>query len=303
MNIKTVACLLSLLLLSACGGGDLLIDKGKENSNALEMNKEKWALRNVKSYQYQLRISCFCMQDVTANKQVTVSDGVVTDAFFVQTSAHLTAEELTRVKTIDELFSIVANAINDKAYMLEVTYNKEYGYPEAISIDYQKDVADDEVVYYANNLLGIPPVTITDDTTINTDDRTTGSGELNKLKQALDANQEKWALRNINSYQYTLSASCFCLNDITGKKQVTVLDGAVTEAFLLQTSQYLTPEELSRVKTVAELFTVVQQAIDTQAYQLSVSYNKDYGHPETIIIDRYKDMMDDEITYYVNDLM
>lgn len=303
MRIKTIACLLSLIFLSSCGGGDLLIDKGKENSNALETNREKWGLRNIKSYQYQLRASCFCMQDVTANKQVTVSDGIVTEALFLQTSNYLTAEELTRVKTVEQLFAIVEGAINSKAYILEVSYNKESGYPETISIDYKKDVVDDEVTYYANNLLDIPADTTSVGTTINTDGRATGSGELNEFKKALDSNQEKWALRNIKSYQYKLSASCFCLNDIAGKKQVTVVNGAVTEAFLLETSQYLTAEDLTRVKTVEQLFAVIQQAIDTKAYELNVSYNKDYGYPETIIIDRVKNMMDDEITYSVSDLM
>lgn len=143
-------------------------------------------------------------------------------------------------------------------------------------------------------------------TTVTTDDQTAGNGELNnnsEAKKALDINKEKWALHNIKSYQYTFSASCFCLNVVTDKKQVTVSEGLVTEAFFLKTSQYLSKNELGYIKTVDQLFGIIESAIDTNAYQLIVSYNKDYGYPETISIDSLNNLMDDEISYHLSDLM
>lgn len=180
MNFKTTACALSLLFLYSCGAAQSqdgttgvnttssssAITSSSSSSSlvtvatalgevttALANNKEKWALRNIKSYQYQYRESCFCLAEVTQNKQVTVANGVVTEAFFLQTSDYLTTEQLTRIKTVDGLFNAIENAVNAKAYRIDVSYNIVYGYPETISIDYNKDMADDEITYYAKDLM------------------------------------------------------------------------------------------------------------------------------------------------------
>jgi len=164
MKIKTIAYALSLIFLSSCGGSSSsdtnIVDPvtNKEVSvntakKTLDDNKEKWALKNIKSYQYQYSVGCFCMEEMMMNKQVTVSNGVTTEAFFLQTSEYLTPEQLTRVKNVGELFDVVEQAINLKADKLSVTYNKDYGYPETISIDYNTKAVDDEITYYAHDLM------------------------------------------------------------------------------------------------------------------------------------------------------
>lgn len=161
MNIKMIACVLSIFALSACGSGssNKIIDPitGKEISAAaakktLSDNKQKWALKNIKSYQYTQNTGCFCMREMYTKKQITVSEGVVTEAFFLDTSEYLTPEQFRYITNIDELFDIAEDAINS-ADRVEVLYNKEYGYPERISIDYKKDAVDDEITYFTSDLM------------------------------------------------------------------------------------------------------------------------------------------------------
>jgi uncharacterized protein DUF6174 len=56
------------------------------------------------------------------------------------------------LRTIEQHFDIIDEAISDNAFRLEVEYHPEFGFPTVISIDYAVNVADDEVVYYLSNL-------------------------------------------------------------------------------------------------------------------------------------------------------
>ncbi|HWV15438.1 MAG TPA: DUF6174 domain-containing protein [Cellvibrio sp.] len=182
MKVKSIACALSLLLLSACGGNsannpDAKADKdpqGKDTLTAtsssalssssasatnneykktLQSQRDKWSQRNIHSYQFVFRMSCFCLPEMTQKKQVTVADDLVKEAFFLESSSYLTQEELTRVKTIDELFDLIDYTINSNPYQLNIRYNSEYGYPEVISVDKNKNMVDDEFTYYASDLM------------------------------------------------------------------------------------------------------------------------------------------------------
>lgn len=184
MKVKSIACVLSLLLMSSCGGGgsspepkveselkpDGYIPAGATSSisstssssasttnnefkKTLQSQRDKWSQRNIHSYQFVFRTSCFCTPETTQKKQVTVADDIVKEAFFLESSSYLTKEELTGVKSIDELFDIIDYTINSNPYQLNIRYNSEYGYPEMISIDQSKDMIDEEVTYYASDLM------------------------------------------------------------------------------------------------------------------------------------------------------
>ena len=56
--------------------------------------------------------------------------------------------------TIDQLFVYAKNALDD-AYKYDIKYDTSFGYPKEISIDWSKDTADDEVIYYTENLIGL----------------------------------------------------------------------------------------------------------------------------------------------------
>jgi hypothetical protein len=60
----------------------------------------------------------------------------------------LSSQELSSLYTIDELFSLIQQAINsDTSVVLDVVYNAEFGYPEKVSIDWLVGAVDDEMTY------------------------------------------------------------------------------------------------------------------------------------------------------------
>ncbi|MEP1742714.1 MAG: DUF6174 domain-containing protein [Kangiellaceae bacterium] len=56
------------------------------------------------------------------------------------------------LRTIEQHFDIIDEAISDNGFRLEVEYHPEFGFPTVISIDYAVNVEDDEVAYYLSNL-------------------------------------------------------------------------------------------------------------------------------------------------------
>jgi len=52
-----------------------------------------------------------------------------------------------RPPTVDGLFDVIASANARNAAVLDASYDASLGYPTSISIDYTRNVADDEITY------------------------------------------------------------------------------------------------------------------------------------------------------------
>jgi len=54
--------------------------------------------------------------------------------------------------SIDKLFEIIRSAIAKNAYRVDVKYHPTLGYPTQISIDYNKEIADEELFLNVDKL-------------------------------------------------------------------------------------------------------------------------------------------------------
>jgi hypothetical protein len=54
--------------------------------------------------------------------------------------------------TVDELFEVVQDAIDQEAYSLTVGYHAQLGYPTSIDIDYLLNAVDEEVSFRASGV-------------------------------------------------------------------------------------------------------------------------------------------------------
>ncbi|MEA5536472.1 DUF6174 domain-containing protein [Crocosphaera sp. XPORK-15E] len=116
----------------------------------LQKNRELWRSQPLKNYQYNYQQQCFCPSPGNTPLKVSVKNGKITQVIDLKTNQAIA--DLTYPKTIQQLFQIIAEAIEKKAYEILVTYHSTLGYPTRIAIDYQKMLADDEVTYTVENL-------------------------------------------------------------------------------------------------------------------------------------------------------
>ncbi len=105
--------------------------------------KARWALSNVRSYEYVVSRSCFCTPDALRPVTVSVTDGVVTRRVYADTGA-LVPATTSDFTTIEALFAVVEGAYARHADRVEASYDPVRGVPLRISIDGSVRIADDE---------------------------------------------------------------------------------------------------------------------------------------------------------------
>ncbi|MFN0098006.1 MAG: DUF6174 domain-containing protein [Gemmatimonadaceae bacterium] len=118
---------------------------------------------------------------------------------------------------------------------------------------------------------------------------------------ALSAARERWADAKPFEYQFNYTRICFCptLTNV----RVTVRDDVVISARVISTGEELPPAERAQIPTIDGLFDIIDAAIDQDAHDLRVEYDRSMGFPQSIILD-YKEMIaDDEIFYEVTEVM
>jgi hypothetical protein len=84
---------------------------------------------------------------------VIVNGDAVAAAWETDTGFELSPADLARVPTVDDLFGVVFDAIDGGADELKTEYERQFGYPVLIDIDYIRNAIDDELVIRTRGLL------------------------------------------------------------------------------------------------------------------------------------------------------
>lgn len=126
----------------------------------------------------------------------------------------------------------------------------------------------------------------------------TAPGERDSLESA----RARWNALGSQSYRYELNRSCFCL--LGGRAMtVTVQAGSVTAAEFQDSGTGVEAALLSYVPTVADLFDLIEDALDRKASYFSAVYDPSYGYPTRIEIDYSSSAADDELAISARDLL
>lgn len=121
-------------------------------------------------------------------------------------------------------------------------------------------------------------------------------------RDSLEAARARWRALGSQSYTYEVNRSCFCL--LGGRRMtVTVQAGAVTAAEFQDSGTGVEAALLSYVPTVADLFDLIEDALDRNASYFSAAYDPSYGYPTRIEIDYSSSAADDELAISARDLL
>lgn len=112
----------------------------------LALARQRWALSNVRSYDYTIQRECFCAPAWTLPVTVTVTNGLVTGQVYADTGLPV-PEFIPDFTTVDALFGVVERAYTDHADGVTASYDPTTGVPLSIAIDPSFHTADEEVSY------------------------------------------------------------------------------------------------------------------------------------------------------------
>ncbi|MDZ7970617.1 MAG: DUF6174 domain-containing protein [Nostoc sp. DedSLP03] len=121
------------------------------NSRRLKFNKRLWEQANISNYSITVSNSCFCIPDARGPVVIRVRNGQPISVTSVATGQPVNPEFFQKYDTIPELFNVIQDAINRKAFNLDVEYNAKLGYPTKINIDYNSQIADEEIFLTIEN--------------------------------------------------------------------------------------------------------------------------------------------------------
>jgi len=170
-NIKWFsAFILTLLLTSACQSTPSTPTQTNGNTTntnsidpaykaihqAWQNAKQKWQKVNASHYIYTLQRSCFCPPESRKPMRIRVNNNKIKLVLLVPENIEKPTN-FTGAKTVDELFTLIEQAMQRKAASIKVSYDPRFGYPSNITIDYDKRMADEEVYYKASGMRLLPP--------------------------------------------------------------------------------------------------------------------------------------------------
>jgi hypothetical protein len=113
----------------------------------LEAQREKWEDFKMTAYHIDQQLSCFCIQELTANFRVKVENNtiVAVDDNPIQPDLH------AHLMTIDATFDYVASKIKSKPDHIEISYDATYGFISSFYVDQSEMIADEEQGYTFSN--------------------------------------------------------------------------------------------------------------------------------------------------------
>ncbi len=137
-----------VLALAACTGSGSSTPEETE----LAAKRTQFQQAMTGSYQFQWRQSCECTQDTTAPMLVTVTNGAISSAIYIETELPVPAAIRANLDTIEGVFDRIQDAIDDNAHMIYVEYDSELGFPKSVAIDYSEQIADEELSLVISNV-------------------------------------------------------------------------------------------------------------------------------------------------------
>ena len=139
------------LLLAACsdatGPSDPL--------TLLSQNMTLWNQRGLPSYQFTIQRVCECIPEQMGPVVVEVRNGVVQQRRY-QTGTAVSPQFDDLFRPVPGLFELIHDAIHFPVAALAVRYDRFYGFPESIQIDWVAGEADDEVSYLISDFAVLP---------------------------------------------------------------------------------------------------------------------------------------------------
>ncbi len=134
--------------------GDPSADTGHQA--ALDEAMDSWDAFATTNYAFDFNWVCFCLIEWVSKVTLTASGGAIISADFVESGEPVTDEQqLNFYKTVDGLFDVIQDAIDRSAVSIQVEYDPDLGYPVSAFIDYETQLADEELGFEVSNVLKV----------------------------------------------------------------------------------------------------------------------------------------------------
>jgi hypothetical protein len=127
------------------------IPNGDMYQSLLNKARSKWNKLNLDYYEYEYMQYCFCI-NAGIPFAVQVKYNTIISIINKNDGTEVPEYQYEYFHTIDGLFDIIQEAIDNNYHIMSLAFDPVYFYPAEISIDYIKNAIDDEMTYLASKL-------------------------------------------------------------------------------------------------------------------------------------------------------
>ncbi|MBK8905253.1 MAG: hypothetical protein IPM53_28990 [Anaerolineaceae bacterium] len=113
------------------------------------------------------------------------------------------------------------------------------------------------------------------------------------------APQALWESQGVDSYQYDLQVSCFCIFELVRPVRVVVENGEVSSITYLDDNTTADPALFEGYATVEQLFARLTAVQAENPVKFDVTYDETFGVPLSANIDISETMADEEVRFTV----
>ena len=150
--MRYLLCLVGLLfVLSGCSADDTGVVTVPPDYSHIPNPELRWAAYDLDDYTIVQTRACECLPPYeytiivrngeAVDVEYDVDDGEPVDDF--------TPED---AYTVEELFDVIQRAEQEGAYSIGVEYDARFGYPTSVFIDYDYNIADEELILTLSDL-------------------------------------------------------------------------------------------------------------------------------------------------------
>ncbi len=118
---------------------------------ALDAARALWAASGGDDYDMTFNWQCFCIVDYVQRVDLEVRGGSVEDGTVTESGIQLTPEQLAEYVSVEQLFDLIQDAIDQDAAEIRVSYAAA-GYPTEVWIDFNLRIADEERGFFIHDL-------------------------------------------------------------------------------------------------------------------------------------------------------
>lgn len=122
----------------------------------LEANRELWESEGPASYVFDYRVVCYCPPEITRAVTITVDDGEVVGATYVDSGEPVDPFSPGDYPTVGDLFDEIESALAEDPYSIRAEYDPQLGYPTDVFVDFEENTADEEWGFVVNRFTSSP---------------------------------------------------------------------------------------------------------------------------------------------------
>lgn len=142
-----VVALVLAASLAGCGDGPFAAQRSD-----LARAELTWSQKAPPAYEFDYRLTCFCVGLGVQPVRIAVSGGQVVAATIIETGQAVPESELEAYPTVDSLFVRIHGWLARDPVQVDLSFDPDDGHPTDAFVDFVKNVADEETGFTVRNL-------------------------------------------------------------------------------------------------------------------------------------------------------